>query len=58
MDQKHILILTYDEKNIKKAKGTKQFAINKILNFNGYKNCLFQNEIILKPQQRFKSEGR
>ena len=58
MDQKHILILTYDEMNIKKAKGTKQFAINKILNFNGYKNCLFQNEIILKPQQRFKSEGR
>ena len=50
MDQKHILILTYDEKNMKKAKGTKQFAINKILNFNGYKNCLFQNKIILKPQ--------
>ena len=35
---------------MKKAKGTKQFAINKILNFNGYKNCLFQNKIILKPQ--------
>ena len=43
---------------LKKLKEKKQFAINKILNFNGYKNCLFQNEIIIKPQQRFKSEGR
>ena len=25
--------------------------------FNIYKNCLFNNEIILNSQQRFKSEG-
>ena len=28
----------------------------KILKFNDYKECLFNNEIILKSQQRFKSE--
>ena len=25
--------------------------------FNGYKNCLINNKIILKPQQKFKSEA-
>ena len=29
----------------------------KILKFNGYKDCLLGNEIILKSQQRFKSEA-
>ena len=29
----------------------------KILKFNGYKNCLLNNEIILKLQERFKSEA-
>ena len=28
----------------------------KILKFNDYKDCLLNNEIILKSQQRFKSE--
>ena len=28
----------------------------KILKFNNYKDCLLNNEIILKSQQRFKSE--
>ena len=28
----------------------------KILKFNDYKDCLLKNEIILKSQQRFKSE--
>ena len=28
-----------------------------IINFNDYKNCLLNNEIILKSQQRFKSEA-
>ena len=28
-----------------------------ILKFNGYKDCLLGNEIILKSQQRFKSEA-
>ena len=29
----------------------------KILKFNGYKDCLLKNEIILESQQRFKSEA-
>ena len=28
----------------------------KVLKFNDYKDCLLSNEIILKSQQRFKSE--
>ena len=28
-----------------------------ILKFNDYKNCLFENGIILKSHQRFESEG-
>ena len=40
----------------KKAKGTKKCVIKRILKFNDYKNYLLNNEIILKSQQRFKSE--
>ena len=49
--------LTDDDKNVKKAKGTKKCVIKRILMFNDYKNCLFKNEIMLKPQRRFKSEA-
>ena len=42
---------------IKKAKGTKKCVIKRILKINDYKNCLLNNEIILKSQQRFKSEA-
>ena len=42
---------------IKKQKETKQWFIKKILKFNDYKDCLLDNEIILKSQQRFKSEA-
>ena len=45
-------------KNDKKAKGTKKCVIKRILKFNDYKNCFFDNKIILKSQQRFKSETR
>ena len=41
---------------IKKAKGTKNCVIKIILKFNGNKNCLLNNEVILKSQERFKSE--
>ena len=40
----------------KKAKGTKKCVIKRSLQFNDYKDCLLNNEIILKSQQRFKSE--
>ena len=43
--------------NNKKAKGTQKCIIKRILKFNDYKNCLLNNEIILKSQQRFKSKA-
>ena len=48
--------LTDDCKKTKKAKGTKKCVIKRRLKFNDYKDCLLNNEIILKSQQRFKSE--
>ena len=46
-----------DDGNIdKKAKGTKKYGIKQRLKINDYKDCLLNNEIILKSQQRFKSE--
>ena len=39
----------------KKAKGTKKSLIKRGLKFNDYKDCLLNNEIVLKSQQRFKS---
>ena len=42
---------------MKKAKGTKKCVIKKMLKFEDYKNCLFDNESMLKSQQRFKSEN-
>ena len=41
----------------KKAKGTKKCVIKQRLKFNDYKSCLLNNEMILKSQQRFKSEA-
>ena len=40
----------------KKAKGTKKCVIKQRLKFNDYKDCLLNNKIVLKSQQRFKSE--
>ena len=40
----------------KKAKETKKCVIKERLKFNAYKDWLLNNEIILKSQQRFKSE--
>ena len=41
----------------KKAKGTKKCVIKRILKFNHYKDCLFNNKPILQSQRRFKSEA-
>ena len=46
-----------DNVELKKAKGTKKCIINKMLNFNNCKNCLFDNVNVLRSQQRFKSEN-
>ena len=53
---KTYLYSTDDCKENKKAKGTKKCVIKRRLKFNDYKYCLLKNEIILKSQQRFKSE--
>ena len=41
---------------IKKAKETNKCVIKRILKFNDYKNCLMNNKVLLKSQQRFKTE--
>ena len=49
--------LTDDCKEDKKAKGTKKCMIKRELKFNNYKDCLLLNDkVVLKSQQRFKSE--
>ena len=49
--------LMNDGNSDKKAKGTKKCVIKRILKFNDYKDSLLNNQIILKLQQRFKSEA-
>ena len=49
--------ITDDFIEMKKAKGTKKCLIKNILKFEDYKKCLFDNEPMLKSQQRFKSEN-
>ena len=45
-----------DDSEFKKAKGTKKCVIKRVLKFNDYKDCQLNNKIILKSQQKFKSE--
>ena len=40
----------------KKAKETKNCKLKRVLTFKIYKDCLFNDKIILKSQQGFKSE--
>ena len=40
----------------KKTKGTKKCVIRRTFKCNNYENCVLNNEIILKSQQRFKRE--
>ena len=42
---------------MKMAKGTKKCVTKKMLKFEDYKMCLFDNEPMLKSQQSFKSEN-
>ena len=45
-----------DGHNDRKANGVKKCVIKRRLKFNDYKDCLLNNEIILKSQQRLKIE--
>ena len=49
--------ITNDFIEMKKAKGTTKCVVNKMLRFDDYKKCLFDNGKVLKSQQRFKSEN-
>ena len=44
--------MTDNDKIDKKAKGTKKCAVNKMIKFDSYKNCLLNDKILLKSQQR------
>ena len=48
----------YDKNKIinKKAKGTKKCVIKRRIKFEDYADSLFENETILRSQQRFKSD--
>ena len=48
--------LIEDNSEHKKAKGTNKCVIKRELMFENYKDSLFNNKIILKSQQRFKSD--
>ena len=48
--------LVDDDSEHKKAKGTKKCVIKWRLMVKNYKDCWFNNKIILKSQQRFKSD--
>ena len=48
--------LTDDGKEDKKAKGTKEYVIKRMIKFDDYKNCLLRDKILLKSQQRFISK--
>ena len=45
-----------DDSEKKNAKGTKKCVIKRQLMFKNYKDCLFNDKIILKPHQIFRSD--
>ena len=45
-----------DDKEHKKTKETKKCVIKRDLMLKNYKDCLFNDKIILKSQQRFKND--
>ena len=45
-----------DNNEIKNTKGKKKSVIKRQLMFENYKDCLFNHKIMLKSQQRFKSD--
>ena len=45
-----------DGSEVKKSKGTKKCIIKRETMFENYTDCLFNDKIILKSQQRFKSD--
>ena len=55
LKQKHAYSLEDDKKN-KKSNGTKKCVIKRKLMFENYKNCVLNDETILKKQHAFRSD--
>ena len=51
----NVYLMIYDGEK-KKAEETNKCVIKRIFKFNDYEGCLLNNKIILKSQQRFKSD--
>ena len=53
-----IMIMIMIQKKIinKKAKGTKKYVIKRRIMFENYKDCLLNDTVILRSEQRFKSD--
>ena len=45
-----------DDTEMKKAKGTKKCIVKRELTFKNYADSLFNDEVIIKSQQRFRSD--
>ena len=45
-----------DDSEVKRSKGTKKCVIKRDIILENYIDCLFNNKIILKSQQKFKSD--
>ena len=59
LEQKHIYAcLIDDDTEHKKAKGTKKCIIKREFMFKNYEDCFFNDKIVLKSQQIFKSNHR
>ena len=48
--------LINDDSEVKKSKGTKKCVTKRDIMFENYTDCLFNDKIILKSQQRFKND--
>ena len=48
--------LINDDSEVKKSKGTKKCVTKRDIMFENYRDCLFNDKIILKSQQRFKND--
>ena len=47
-----------DGSNHKKGKGTKKCVIKQKLMFENYKDCVFNNKTVYRPQEKFRSNYR
>ena len=54
LEQNHSYLMN-DNSEVKKSKGTKKCVTKRELMFENYKDCFFNDKIVLKSQESFKS---